>query len=578
MNRFFLLGAILTGLSGSLYSQSWVDSTKVITYRTAADSTYSFEWLLVEQTPAGHILTVSDRKYKTEFGGSGLASDGVIVVSVERLDGTKVCRSSYSYGMNIARLVTMNKYRDDNRLLIAGAYKRMAMPLEERYGLSQDYGGYIGEINMSTCGLSTTIFFGRTYASDFESEKFNSISPTQDGGYLVAGLFSCDFIGTSNSQFKPCNLPNNGSLNDYSDTEWDDLVGRAGIIKLNASKQIEWVHVVNGGEFNGAMDAVEYDTDRYAFIGTSNRHPQSHVRLSTVDHESPYLVRVEHTGRTRIIGSQVWETNCEAISINGRTLSRISAQRLFRRPGGTLDFTLLSQQITSCTGSLDLQFGFPVLGGPITGFTGELRSATPHAQQPGEFLIVAQEWLGFMPVGLAQQSVKYGKSSYLSGGGRTFITSDFSNCYSSSQGTSAEACSYTTEAVDIAQTDFGTLVAFHAMTGSAPTPGIRLTYSSTYSSTDIPTYETAERYALDQNYPNPFNPSTQFRFRLDQTGPATLEVLTLTGQRVAIVHQGVLSAGDHVFTFDGHQLASGIYLYRLSTPTMVESRKMTLIK
>jgi hypothetical protein len=86
-------------------------------------------------------------------------------------------------------------------------------------------------------------------------------------------------------------------------------------------------------------------------------------------------------------------------------------------------------------------------------------------------------------------------------------------------------------------------------------------------------------YSLDQNYPNPFNPSTNIQFSLAATSNVTLEVYNMLGQKVATLLQGQkMNAGNHTQVFDASRLASGMYVYRISTPNFVQSRSMMLIK
>jgi hypothetical protein len=83
---------------------------------------------------------------------------------------------------------------------------------------------------------------------------------------------------------------------------------------------------------------------------------------------------------------------------------------------------------------------------------------------------------------------------------------------------------------------------------------------------------------LHPNFPNPFNPSTTISFDLHQTGLVRLEVFDLTGRQVASVFQGELPSGTHQFIFDARDLASGLYIYQLTTPHLRLSRSFTLIK
>ena len=88
---------------------------------------------------------------------------------------------------------------------------------------------------------------------------------------------------------------------------------------------------------------------------------------------------------------------------------------------------------------------------------------------------------------------------------------------------------------------------------------------------------------LRQNAPNPFNSGTVISWFQLLPGPAHLEVFALTGQRVAVLHEGLQKAGLHRRRWDGrddrgHALASGIYAYRLVTAKGVQSRKLTLLR
>jgi hypothetical protein len=85
-------------------------------------------------------------------------------------------------------------------------------------------------------------------------------------------------------------------------------------------------------------------------------------------------------------------------------------------------------------------------------------------------------------------------------------------------------------------------------------------------------------FELSQNYPNPFNPTTVISCQLPAAGNVRLAVYDLLGREMAVVAQGMMTAGRHEFHFDASLLSSGTYLYRLEAPNGVAVRKMTLLR
>ena len=84
-------------------------------------------------------------------------------------------------------------------------------------------------------------------------------------------------------------------------------------------------------------------------------------------------------------------------------------------------------------------------------------------------------------------------------------------------------------------------------------------------------------FALYQNYPNPFNPSTTIRYGLPERSYVTLIVYNALGQQVTTLVQGEQEAGHHEVAFDARTLASGMYLYRLTAGSFVQTRKLLLV-
>lgn len=87
-----------------------------------------------------------------------------------------------------------------------------------------------------------------------------------------------------------------------------------------------------------------------------------------------------------------------------------------------------------------------------------------------------------------------------------------------------------------------------------------------------------ESFGLLYNYPNPFNPTTTISFTLPSAGYTTLKVYSVLGEEIAELVNGNLDAGSHSIQFDGSNIASGIYYYRLEAAGKVDVKKMLLVK
>ncbi len=87
-----------------------------------------------------------------------------------------------------------------------------------------------------------------------------------------------------------------------------------------------------------------------------------------------------------------------------------------------------------------------------------------------------------------------------------------------------------------------------------------------------------DAYALHQNYPNPFNPSTKISYAVPKAGNVQLAIYNTLGQKVATLVNEVVTAGQHEVTFDAHNLASGVYFYRIAAGSYTATMKMMLLK
>jgi|GEM_PF-2904924 len=133
--------------------------------------------------------------------------------------------------------------------------------------------------------------------------------------------------------------------------------------------------------------------------------------------------------------------------------------------------------------------------------------------------------------------------------------------------------------------DNGTTLIWRGKTGAGPKADSEVWQSQLYE----PTVSAGEnkpkvpgRFKLYANYPNPFNPATTFRFAVPENARVNIQVFNIRGQRVKTLEMGQVSAGIREVRFDGSNLASGVYLYRVvaksADRTIRRSGKFTLLK
>ena len=87
-----------------------------------------------------------------------------------------------------------------------------------------------------------------------------------------------------------------------------------------------------------------------------------------------------------------------------------------------------------------------------------------------------------------------------------------------------------------------------------------------------------EHFVLSQNYPNPFNPTTVISYQLPVASNVKIAVFDILGREVASLVNEREEAGSHEVRFDGSDLASGVYLYRLEAGSFVQTKKLILLK
>ena len=85
-------------------------------------------------------------------------------------------------------------------------------------------------------------------------------------------------------------------------------------------------------------------------------------------------------------------------------------------------------------------------------------------------------------------------------------------------------------------------------------------------------------YLLSQNYPNPFNPRTGVRFQVSGASEVKFAVYDLLGRELAVLVNERKAPGSYEVSFDGSNLASGVYIYRMTAGAFTRTMKMVLMK
>jgi len=85
-------------------------------------------------------------------------------------------------------------------------------------------------------------------------------------------------------------------------------------------------------------------------------------------------------------------------------------------------------------------------------------------------------------------------------------------------------------------------------------------------------------FALYQNYPNPFNPTTRIKYSIADREFVTLKVYDILGKEIATLVNKEKLAGNYEVEFNGSNLSSGVYFYRIQAGEFTSTKKFILLK
>jgi len=87
-----------------------------------------------------------------------------------------------------------------------------------------------------------------------------------------------------------------------------------------------------------------------------------------------------------------------------------------------------------------------------------------------------------------------------------------------------------------------------------------------------------DNFYLSQNYPNPFNPVTKIKYGLAKNSFVSLKVFDVLGREIKTLVNAQMNAGEYIVDFNGSDLPSGTYFYRLETGSFTDTKKLILLK
>ena len=87
-----------------------------------------------------------------------------------------------------------------------------------------------------------------------------------------------------------------------------------------------------------------------------------------------------------------------------------------------------------------------------------------------------------------------------------------------------------------------------------------------------------KEFIISQNYPNPFNPKTKITYSVPFDSRVTISVYSITGELVVELLNDFIQAGSYFIDFDGSNLASGMYIYKMTAGNFSKTNKFMLLK
>ncbi len=443
-----------------------------------------------------------------------------------------------------------------------------------------------GSGNVYVTGEST----GTGSSSDYATIKYNSAGVQQ---WVIR------YNGPGNSSDGANSISIDGSGNVYV-TGYSNGIGTSSdyaTIKYNSAGVQQWVIRYNGpGNSSDLAGSISIDGSGYVYVTGESTGVGTSKDYATIKYDSDgiqqWITRYNGTGNSND------KVNSIAIDVSGNVY--ITGRS--RGPGTDDDYATIKynsggiqqwvERYNGLLNSYDEAWSIVVDGSGnvfVTGSSGIIENtdyATIKYNSDG-----IQQWVtryngpGDGPDGARSISVDVSGNVYVAGGSLGLGTNaDYTSLKYNSSGEQQWVTRYNGPGSEV---DYGYTI-FVDGTGNIYVGGYSWGNGTNYDYATVKYSQTIginpissiipDNFNLSQNYPNPFNPTTNIEFSLPEKSFVKLEVFDITGKEVANLVNENLSAGTFRYDFNGENLPSGVYYYKLETSEFSQTKKMLLIK
>lgn len=488
-------------------------------------------------------------------------------------------------------------------------------------GATTSFGAGSGDFYIVKLNAGGLLQWTRTIGGTGNDEaKF--IVQTSDGGYAVAG-FTQSF-GAGNSDFYIVKLDAGGNL------QWSRTIGGPGedvalaivqttdggyvtagytysfgagdrdyyIVKLDSSGNLQWNRTVGGTNYEYGETIIQTSDGGYAVAGFTYSFGAGSGDF--------FIVKLDANGNlrwNRTIGGTDADYCLSIIQTSDGSYAAAGQVNSFG--AGSNDFYIVkldsggALQWTRSVGGTDLDYGESIIQTTDGGYAiGGLTYSFGAGNQDVYIVKLGAggnlEWsrtVGGTNADYIESIVQASDGGYV-GAGHTysFGAGDF-DMYIVKLDASGKTCADTTSPPS--QTGTGGTIASPTPTVTSPTPTVTTPSPTTgtggtvitictFSSIQPISNEIPNLFKLEQNYPNPFNPTTSFRFQVASYRLIKLVIYDVLGKIVAEPVNGELQPGTYAVVWDGTNMPSGVYFYKLSATGGKESfsqtKRMMLLK